>query len=271
MRKEEFFDILGSLESDIVEEAEKPVKKKINWKICGATAACLVLIFAVGTAALHRQRDRGIATGPVTADAAPMVYVNDTLYIQSSDQQGYPEAKDDFIYLGQITSDVTNDQTGSNDGTPKENFQANDPIVGCEVYQYGENIVVKINGAYWLYMKYGGKEVSLDRLSELEKQQADPSYHANTTTEHDVTKSTLEAEVLDVTDHTLIVKPSEEAQARGFAQRISIDTANLAELDTVMYIENAQAGDQIAIGYLKEDSDIGRGELAVYEIIPINE
>ena len=85
-----------------------------------------------------------------------------------------------------------------------------------------------------------------------------------------MTKSTLEAEVLDVTDHTLIVKPSEEAQARGFAQRISIDTANLAGLDTVMYIENAQAGDQIAIGYLKEDSDIGRGELAVYEIIPIN-
>ena len=86
-----------------------------------------------------------------------------------------------------------------------------------------------------------------------------------------MTKSTLEAEVLEVKDHTLIVKPSEEAQARGFAQRISIDTANLAELDTITYIESAQAGDRIAIGYLKEDSDISRGELAVYEIIPVSE
>lgn len=270
MRKEDFFDILGNLENDIVEEARKPVKKKINRKIWGAAAACLVLLLAVGTATLHRQRDSGIAAGTST-DAAPMVYVNDTLYIQSGDQQGYPEAKDDFIYLGKITSDVTNDQTGSSDGTPKENFQANDPIVGCAVYQYGENIVVKINGAYWLYRKYVEEDVSWDDLSELEKQQADPSYHGNTTTVHDVTKSTLEAEVLEVKDHTLIVKPSEEAQARGFAQRILIDTANLAKLDTVTYIESAQAGDRIAIGYLKEDSNISRGELAVYEIIPVSE
>jgi hypothetical protein len=40
------------------------------------------------------------------------------------------------------------------DGIPKENFQANHPIVGSEVYQYGENIVVGIGGKYWLYENY---------------------------------------------------------------------------------------------------------------------
>ena len=110
------------------------------------------------------------------ADAAPMVYVNDTLYIQSSDQKGYPEQKDDFVYLGKILSDVTNYQGDGADGIPKENFQANDPIVGCEVYQYGENIVVKINGSYWLYMKYGEPEITWDDLTEQEKADLDPTY-----------------------------------------------------------------------------------------------
>ena len=104
------------------------------------------------------------------ADAAPMVYVNDTLYIQSSDQKGYPEQKDDFVYLGKILSDITNYQGDGADGIPKENFQANHPVVGCEVYQYGENIVVKINGSYWLYMKYGEPEINWnDLLTEQEK------------------------------------------------------------------------------------------------------
>ena len=107
------------------------------------------------------------------ADAAPMVYVNDTLYIQSSDQKGYPEQEDGFVYLGKILSDVTNYQGDGADGIPKENFQANDPIIGCEVYQYGENIVVKINGSYWLYMKYGEPEITWDDLTEQEKADLD--------------------------------------------------------------------------------------------------
>ena len=68
--------------------------------------------------------------------------------------QSYPELKDEFVYLGQILSDVTSGQSGDTDGVPKENFQANHPVVGCEVYQYGEDIVLHINGAYWLYTRY---------------------------------------------------------------------------------------------------------------------
>ena len=43
---------------------------------------------------------------------------------------------------------ISNDAGNYSDGIPKENFQANHPIVGAEVYQYGENIVVEIGGKY---------------------------------------------------------------------------------------------------------------------------
>ena len=36
----------------------------------------------------------------------------------------------------------------------KKNFQANHPIVGAKVYQYGDNIVVEFEGKYWLYEHY---------------------------------------------------------------------------------------------------------------------
>ena len=93
--------------------------------------------------------------GSTIADAPPMVYVNDTLYKQSTKQTSCNELKDDFVYLGVIESDITNLQNNSNgnasDGIPKENFQANHPIVGAKVYQYGNDIVVEIEGKYWLY------------------------------------------------------------------------------------------------------------------------
>ena len=79
----------------------------------------------------------------------------DTLYKQSTKQTSYNELKDDFAYLGVIESDITNLQNNSNgntsDGIPKENFQANHPIVRAKVYQYGNDIVVEIEGKYWLY------------------------------------------------------------------------------------------------------------------------
>ena len=93
--------------------------------------------------------------GSTIADAPPMVCVNDTLYKQSTKQTSYNELKDDFVYLDVIESDITNLQNNSNgnasDGIPKENFQANHPIVGAKVYQYGNDIVVEIEGKYWLY------------------------------------------------------------------------------------------------------------------------
>lgn len=175
MRKEDFFEVLGELDDDIVKGAKTPMKKKLNWKIWGTMAACLVLVCALAIHFIPLNNDEEVTSQGV-ADVAPMVCVNDTLYKQSSDQQSYTELKDEFIYLGQILNDVTNDQSGGTDGVPKENFQANHPVVGCEVYQYGENIVVHINNAYWLYMKYGKPEVNWDSLAEQEKQNLDPNY-----------------------------------------------------------------------------------------------
>lgn len=115
------------------------------------------------------------------ADVAPMVYVNDTLYKQSTSQTSYDERKEDFVYLGMIESDVTHLQgAGSgdtSDGVPRENFQANHPIVGAGVYQYGGDVVVEIAGKYWLYEAVdNGNSEEQTGLSEEEKMLLDPSY-----------------------------------------------------------------------------------------------
>lgn len=68
----------------------------------------------------------------------------------------------------------------------------------------------------------------------------------NITTNVVATKMTFEAKVLEVQDHALIVKPLEGTQERGFAESISIDTEDLAELISVEYVAKAQANDQSA-------------------------
>ena len=158
MTNEKLYEILGDINEKHVYEARAYHKaKKPIWAKWGAIAACLVLVCVVAIPLFLHNNDS--VTTPGIADAAPMIYVNDTLYKQSTSQTSFNELKDDFVYLGVIESDVTNNQ-GTNDagnyldGIPKENFQANHPIVGAEIYQYGENIVVGIGGKYWLYENY---------------------------------------------------------------------------------------------------------------------
>ena len=158
MTNEKLYEILGDINEKHVYEARAYHKaKKPIWAKWGAIVACLVLVCVVAIPLFLHNNDS--VTTPGIADAAPMIYVNDTLYKQSTSQTSFNELKDDFVYLGVIESDVTNFQ-GTNDagnyldGIPKENFQANHPIVGAEIYQYGENIVVGIGGKYWLYENY---------------------------------------------------------------------------------------------------------------------
>ena len=158
MTNEKLYEILDEINEMNVYEARAYHKaKKPIWAKWGAIAACLVLVCVVAIPLFLHNNDS--VTTPGIADAAPMIYVNDTLYKQSTSQTSFNELKDDFVYLGVIESDVTNIQ-GTNDagnyldGIPKENFQANHPIVGAEIYQYGENIVVGIGGKYWLYENY---------------------------------------------------------------------------------------------------------------------
>ncbi len=45
-----------------------------------------------------------------------------------------------------------------------------------QCYQYGEDIVVYVNDAYWLYTKYSEPEINWDDLTEQEKMMLDPAY-----------------------------------------------------------------------------------------------
>ena len=160
MNSKKFSEAMSELDSKYVDEAVNYKKKaqKPVWVKWGAVAACLALVCVVAISLFPNNNDESVIT-PGIADAAPMIYVDDTLYKQSTSPTSFNELKDDFVYLGVIESDVTNFQ-GTNDaanyldGIPKENFQANHPIVGAEVYQYGDNIVVEIEGKYWLYENY---------------------------------------------------------------------------------------------------------------------
>ena len=95
---------------------------------------------------------------PISGDIAPMVYVNDTLYQIVDPQPNFADEKSSFNLLGKIENTVSSSEE------PKENFQANDDIVGAAVYQYGDNIVVGFEGKYWLYENY--QNTDLDGTSD---------------------------------------------------------------------------------------------------------
>lgn len=166
MTNEKLYEVLGDINEKYVSDARAYQKaKKPGWVKWGAIAACLVLVCVAAIPLFLHNNDS--VTTPGIADAAPMIYVNGTLYRQSAQQTSFSKLKDDFVYLGIIESDITNFQ-GTNDagdyldGILKENFQANHPIVGAEVYQYGENIVVEIGGKYWLYENYHNTDLDGD-------------------------------------------------------------------------------------------------------------
>lgn len=157
MRKEEFAEVLGDIsEKHIVDARADRKAQKPVWLKWGAIAACLCLVVVgafVAPTLVGQTPNGDIESPPPVADAAPMVCVNDILYKQSTSQTAYAELKEEFVYLGEIESEVINDQSIS-DGIPNKDFQANHPIVGSKVYQFGDDIVVEINGKYWLYENF---------------------------------------------------------------------------------------------------------------------
>lgn len=65
MKKEDFFEVLGELDDDIVSGAKAPIQKKSNWKIWGAMAACLCLAAAAAAVFFHVQGMRSSASTPM--------------------------------------------------------------------------------------------------------------------------------------------------------------------------------------------------------------
>lgn len=142
MKAENIINAIGSINDDVIRDAKEPRKTHHNsWMKWAAMAACLCLVICVFT--IPHLLDN--SNGPISGDLAPMVYVNDTLYQITENQPELADKENEFVYLGKIESKVSAAQK------PEENFQANDDIVGAEVYQYGNNIVILIDGTYWLY------------------------------------------------------------------------------------------------------------------------
>lgn len=72
-------------------------------------------------------------------------------------------------------------EQAASENIPKENLQANTPIAGAEVYQYNSDIVVLINGKYWLYEPIIGEGGTIleEYVPEGEAMLLDPSYAAH--------------------------------------------------------------------------------------------
>ena len=154
MTNEKLYEVLGDINEKYVNEAREYRKaKKPVWVKWGAMAACLCLVVVgalVVPSLINNTPVGDIDTPPIVADIAPMVCINGELYRDVSTQISYTELNEETAYLGKIESEISN-SCGVSDGIPKEDFQANHSIVGSEVYQYGNDIVIKINGKYWLY------------------------------------------------------------------------------------------------------------------------
>jgi len=143
MKSEMILNAIGQIDDSFIEEAAPKVNtiKKRGWVKWGAIAACAVLMLSIFIPKLFTN----IEDKPTPGDLRPMIFVNDTLYLDTG--KVYQHKLDNFIYIGEVTSVVSENEE------PAENFQANYVSVGSEVYQYGENIIIFVNDIYSEYQK----------------------------------------------------------------------------------------------------------------------
>ena len=143
MKNEKLLTAIGKVDDNLIHNAapKEIAKKKIAILKWGAIAAC----FAVAVFLAIPMFFNNSVEPPITADLAPMVFVNGNLYRQSTEQTFFEERKVEFDYIGEIGNQTDPLQI------PNEELQSNHDIIGAEVYQYEEDIVVLINEKYWVY------------------------------------------------------------------------------------------------------------------------
>ncbi|MDF2845650.1 MAG: putative entericidin like toxin protein [Herbinix sp.] len=112
--------------------------------ICIAVIAAILTLVFVVYSSTSRPMDTSEGEPEERYDRPPFVFVNDTLYKRYKEVTS-KEMDDSYTFLGNIESSVSTFES------PKENFQANDDIIGAEVYQSGDNIIILYNGYYTLY------------------------------------------------------------------------------------------------------------------------
>ena len=163
-----FSEAMGELGAKyIAETLSYQPKKKPKVALMKYVALAAVLCLVVAAAVWARWEDSGLSIdendnplGTVyeddtvesvedssveSGDLAPMVCINGILYQCAGNQPDLAGKEDEFVFLGEIESWVDTSQE------PTDNFQANDGIIGAKVYQYGDDVVVLIDGQYWLY------------------------------------------------------------------------------------------------------------------------
>ena len=72
MKKEDFFEVLGELDDDIVKEAKTTMKKKVNWKAWGAMAACLAIVAVLGIGMMQSETATPNNEGNVSSANIPV-------------------------------------------------------------------------------------------------------------------------------------------------------------------------------------------------------
>lgn len=98
MRKEDFFEVLGGLDDDIVKGAKAPVKKKVNWKAWGAMAACLCLV-VVGASVIQNP-----SAEPDMEAVSPQPDHDPESNITQSENEPKVPVKTNFLVVNELDS-----------------------------------------------------------------------------------------------------------------------------------------------------------------------
>ena len=127
MKKEDFFEVLGELDDDIVSGAKTPVKENANSKIrrsgwlkWGAAAACLAVVLAVGVP--YISDICGLKGGPGQGDPVPPLKIieYEGAYYEIIDMAN-TELLDTYHLPREITVGVVGDPLGTGlDGSGKQ-------------------------------------------------------------------------------------------------------------------------------------------------------
>lgn len=127
MKKEDFFEVLGELDDDIVSGAKTPAKGNANGKIrrsgwlkWGAAAACLAVVLVVGVP--YISDICGLKGGPGQGDPVPPLKIieYEGAYYESIDMAN-TEILDTYHLPCEITEDMVGDPLGTGlDGSGKQ-------------------------------------------------------------------------------------------------------------------------------------------------------
>ena len=169
MTGSELLFVIGDIDADLVERAERsrPRNRFVKTAWATAVAACILVAVMVGVVnrpATQSNPNETVATVAPTAQSnqngevatvvpivfEPMICVNSTLYVMEEERVIDPNIAPDqeLLFLGRIASYV--DSTFQ----PSEELQSNNNIVGAEVYQQESNILIFYNGHCWVYRPY---------------------------------------------------------------------------------------------------------------------